>query len=277
MKGTFLVSDGESKRIVTLDYYHDKYYSLVYKPETQSEEEFIRQAISDLSQHSKVGSLMPVPFMEVNDLYLISSVTKDPAELGYNTALPPIHSSELSQIKSEMVKGNLGVLDFKKNQIYENSISDENAKIVLPDFEEINAELIKYLIKHPHFLNELHWRKFEVLLDTLFKAKGYETVLGPGSGDGGVDIRMISNTRIEAPILTLVQAKRHAAHNKVKLQPVQALYGVLEDEKATNGIFVTTSDYEPCARRFAESKPFRLQLAGPGEIQKWLKDYVNCD
>ena len=107
-----------------------------------------------------------------------------------------------------------------------------------------------------------------------FKAKGYETELGPGSGDGGVDIRMISRSGIQGDFLTLVQAKKYAQQNKIKLEPVQALYGVLEDQKASKGLFVTTSSYEPCAKRFAESKPFRLQLADSSDVRKWLEEYT---
>ncbi|MEJ1358334.1 MAG: restriction endonuclease [Candidatus Sedimenticola sp. (ex Thyasira tokunagai)] len=274
MEGRYRISDGKTQKTVTLDVHQDLYHSLIYKPDSQPIDEFRSHVIQELSQYSKVGNLMPIPVQGTDNVFFIKAVIRDPFELGFETVSPPIHEIEWRYIREELLKGNLDVLDFEKNKIYANELSEQSIQLITPDFDEINSELISYLAKHPEYLQDLHWRKFEELLDTLFKAKGYETELGPGSGDGGVDIRMITRSDIEGPTLTLVQAKKYAEHRKIDLQPVQALYGVLESEKATRGLFVTTSSYLPSAKRFAESNPFRLQLAGPAELKRWLNDFA---
>jgi hypothetical protein len=217
---------------------------------------------------------MPVQLSSSHpDIYIARSLTTSVDQLGYKPVMPPINAQEVRHLRQELEKGNHKALDFKKNLIYSCSDILIYNPTFIPDFNDINNELIEYLAKKPDLLHELHWRKFEELLSVLFKAKGYDTTLGPGSGDGGVDIRMISKTGITGSLMTLVQAKKYAVKNKISLQPVQALYGVLKSEKASKGLFVTTSTYEPCARRFAESNAHRLQLADKNDLRSWLKEH----
>ncbi len=250
------------------------YNSLIIKPHDQTHEDFSYHAKVELSRYSRVGILSPVLVSSEKGLYLIRAVTKDPGEVGFNTVFPPILESDLMPIIEELRKGNLNALDSLKDYLYKNQLPNEAIIIIQPDFDEINAELIAYLSVHPELLQEMHWRKFEELLDYLFRAKGYDTELGPGSGDGGVDIRMVSKSGLGKELLTLVQAKRYAKGNKINLTPVQALYSIVNDEKANNGLFVTTSSYLPGVVKYAESRPFRLQLAGPEDIKEWLIEYT---
>lgn len=149
----------------------------------------------------------------------------------------------------------------------------ETCQLVIPDFEQVNLELIAFLSCHPEYLEALHWRKFEELLEAIFRNQGYTTVLGPGSGDGGVDLRLIQKDSI-GELLTLVQAKKYKSENAIDLQAVQALYGVVDDQKAHRGLFVTTSKYQPCARNFAERQNGRLILATSKEVADWCKAVV---
>jgi Restriction endonuclease len=43
-------------------------------------------------------------------------------------------------------------------------------------------------------------------LDAIFKNQGYGTELGPGSNDGGIDLRLYENTT-RPELVTVVQAK----------------------------------------------------------------------
>jgi hypothetical protein len=156
-------------------------------------------------------------------------------------------------------------------ELYRHPAFDEACAIVIPDFNEISLELIEYFSLHPEKLADLHWRRFEELLDAIFKNQGYTTYLGPGSGDGGVDIRLIQKDSI-GEVLTLVQAKRRKREYSIKLEAVAALYGVVEAEQANRGLFVSTSEYLPSALKFAEQKKHKLKLAGTPEIAKWCRD-----
>lgn len=144
--------------------------------------------------------------------------------------------------------------------------------IIIPSLEIIDANLVAYLADHPEHLQDLHWRKFEELLETLFKDQGFETELGPGGADGGVDLRLIQRSDI-GRLLFLVQAKKHAAHLKIRLDPVKALYASVEDERASKGIFVSTAEFLPGTKAYALRNCFRIKLVGPDDLVVWLQKY----
>lgn len=140
--------------------------------------------------------------------------------------------------------------------------------LVEPDFSDLYEEIYAWFHKYPDDLYDLHPRKFEVLLDGVFRNNGFQTQLGSGQSDGGVDIRLYSNNVI-GEVVTLVQAKRYAASKPINLQAVQALSAVVEDERANQGLFVTTSRYLRCAKKFAERQNRRIELATSDDVSLW--------
>jgi hypothetical protein len=145
--------------------------------------------------------------------------------------------------------------------------------LVEPDFSDLYEEVYAWFHKHPDDLYHLDPRKFEVLLDGVFRNNGFQTQLGSGRSDGGVDIRLYSNNVI-GEVVTLVQAKRYASSNPIDLQAVQALSAVVEDERANQGLFVTTSRYLPCAKKFAARQNQRIKLATSDDVSLWSSNAV---
>ncbi|MBU7586618.1 MAG: restriction endonuclease [Nostoc sp. TH1S01] len=140
--------------------------------------------------------------------------------------------------------------------------------LVQPDFSDLYEEVYAHFQKFPDNLYNLDPRKFEILLDGIFRNNGYHTQLGSGQADGGVDIRLYSSDVI-GEVVTLVQAKRYATSNPIDLQAVQALSAVVEDERANQGLFITTSRYLPCAQRFAARQNRRIKLATSDDVSLW--------
>jgi restriction system protein len=136
---------------------------------------------------------------------------------------------------------------------------------------ELHSEVFEHFSKHPGDMNKMHWRKFEELLDAIFKNQGYRTELGPGSNDGGIDLRLYENTA-RPELVTIVQAKRYSS--PIKLEAVAALFGVAAMEGAPKALFATTSRFQPKARDYAllsESKvnlPI-IELADGTKIGEW--------
>lgn len=143
--------------------------------------------------------------------------------------------------------------------------------LVQGDFDALNTELYAYFGKNPDQLHRLHWRDFEKLVAELLESQGFATELGPGVGDGGVDIRLVQRDPL-GDILTLVQAKRYAKHRQVELQAIQALHGAKTASGAHQSMFVTTSDYQPCGRRFASRENVRMDLYVSDDVQRWCQD-----
>jgi hypothetical protein len=52
------------------------------------------------------------------------------------------------------------------------------------------------------------WRKFEELIDLIFKNQGFYTEFGPGQNDGGIDLRLIHKDSIGS-ILTITQINKY--------------------------------------------------------------------
>lgn len=154
--------------------------------------------------------------------------------------------------------------------LYTDTAIDQKSSLIVPAFNKITSELIEYLANNPKFLPSLHWRKFEELLAEIFKNQGFETDLGPGQADGGVDLRLIQRSDM-GDMLILVQAKKYAKHRKIQLDPVKALWASVEDEQANKGILVSTSEFIPAAQNFAKRHPFRLELVGPKKLVLWLQ------
>jgi hypothetical protein len=147
--------------------------------------------------------------------------------------------------------------------------------LVKPDVAEVYEELFDHFASRPHDLQRLDSRQFEILLSRVFQGHGFQTELGPGSNDGGVDVRIWQRDPI-GDILTLVQAKRYAPKRSIKLEAVSALAGVVADERATRGVLVTTSRFLPSARDFAGRQNGRILLADSQDVARWCARAAEC-
>ena len=104
-------------------------------------------------------------------------------------------------------------------------------------------------------LMELTPQQFESLIQNLFEKIGLDTRQTRPSRDGGVDC-VAYNTD---PILggkVVIQAKRYK--HTVGVSAVRDLYGTLQNEGASKGILVTTSQYGKASYDFAQGKPIEL-------------------
>lgn len=154
-------------------------------------------------------------------------------------------------------------------------LQDANAsRIVRVSLEEINEELIRYLAANPSKMRELSPRKFEELVADMFRNQGYDVTLTQRSKDGGMDIIAVQRSDI-GTIMTIVECKRYAPDNKVGVDIVRGVYGVVEQQRATRGIIVTTSFFTRDAEAFRRSVPYRMGLADfnvlTKEINEWKK------
>lgn len=136
------------------------------------------------------------------------------------------------------------------------------------EFSSVHAEIYEYFGKYSSDLARLEWRSFEKLIASSFENNGFRAVLGPGRADGGVDVRIYQHDAVSEN-LTLVQAKRHGHTRPVRVDAVRSFMQVVGDEGANRGIFVTTSRFQPAAKRFAACHAWRLLLADSDDVAKW--------
>lgn len=143
--------------------------------------------------------------------------------------------------------------------------------LVQQDIADVHEELYSHFARRPDDLHRLNWREFEILLFRIFQNQGFTCELGPGSNDGGIDVRVLQRDPL-GDMLTLVQAKRYSPKNKIDLSAVAALHGVADVENAQKSIFVTTSDYLPSARKFANRTDIPMTLATSNDVRDWCQN-----
>jgi hypothetical protein len=143
--------------------------------------------------------------------------------------------------------------------------------LIKPDIDDVYEDFYAHFAKRPDDLQRLGWRDVEILIARSLRHQGFEVELGPGTNDGGVDIRLLQRDPL-GDLLTLVQVKRYAPHRKIDALAVQALHGVAEVENAHKSLFVTTSAYLPAAKRFADRTNGRMDLATSADVVRWCTD-----
>jgi Restriction endonuclease len=141
-------------------------------------------------------------------------------------------------------------------------------RLIESSYYGLYGEIFEYTSRNPDKLYDLTPRAFETFLDAVFKNNGFRSILGPGTGDRGIDLRLYSND-VVGEITTLVQAKRYRKDLPIDLEAVQALAGAVDDYRANRGLFVTTSRYLRSARAFAARQRRKLILAESSDIACW--------
>jgi restriction system protein len=138
--------------------------------------------------------------------------------------------------------------------------------------EEFSDDLISHLADHQELMYELHPRRFEELVAELYRRRGFEATLTPSSGDEGVDVYVVRRDDL-GMTLTVVQAKRYAPDHKIGAGLVRELVGTLDLQRASSAVLITTSYFEPGARRVEQQLRYRLSLRDYISLQELLRPH----
>ena len=96
-------------------------------------------------------------------------------------------------------------------------------------------------------------------------------VLTPSSRDGGKDL-YVTKVDKAAKIRFVVECKRYRPPNKVGVHIVRQLYGVVQRERVSGGIIVTTSYFTSDATDFSIDLPYQLFLRDFDDLSLWLNE-----
>ena len=136
----------------------------------------------------------------------------------------------------------------------------------------LDQRYIDYLAAQGEQLSKIHWRNFERLTAEFFKRAGYEVRLGPGSKDGGVDVRVWpAGSGSVGPPLLLIQCKRYRAGELVELSYVKALWTDVHFEGAAGGLIATTARVSPEGKRVSHARKYSLSFAESESVKGWTK------
>jgi Restriction endonuclease len=134
----------------------------------------------------------------------------------------------------------------------------------------IDQRFINYMQAQPQDLTRIHWRQFEFLVGEYFRRSGYQVVVTPPSGDGGIDVRASRTDTVVGPEMIIVQAKRLGVGRQVGIDAVKALWADVNDSTATRGLIVTTTGLAKGAKTFCEARQYRLTAAERPTVDDWL-------
>jgi restriction system protein len=114
-------------------------------------------------------------------------------------------------------------------------------------------------------IRNLSWQKFELLVAEAYRRQGFKVIENRNGGaDGGIDVRLAKNGQHH-----LVQCKQWKKQ-KVGVNIVREMYGVLIAEKANTVIIIISGFFTTEAERFAANKPIEL-INGP-KLAELIKD-----
>ena len=162
------------------------------------------------------------------------------------------------------------VVDFHSTIVSQFS-PDELTQAVVASRDEWD-HVVESLLEDPGSVFQMRPRRFEELVAELLVSRGFDVELTPESRDGGRDILASSQSDL-GRLLHLVECKRYAPDRPVGVSLVTNLYGVVEIERATNGIIVTTSRFTKGAIERAGELEYRIALRDYDALKQWLQDY----
>lgn len=162
------------------------------------------------------------------------------------------------EIEHQPYRANTGMLGLKSTDPIEierqarfNSF-EWKSEIIREDAGELYDELVEAANSATFMSERMKWRAFEVLVRSVFRNQGYDTLLGSGSHDGGVDLELFEHG-LAGLTKIAVQIKRYSKGNKVGLQAVQAIYGASVD-RYDGCVLVTSSSFLPGTKSWAATR-----------------------
>lgn len=122
-------------------------------------------------------------------------------------------------------------------------------------------------------VREQSWQFFEDLVLDVLQSMGYGGPHGDSqrlgrSGDEGID-GVIREDALGLDLI-YVQAKRWT--NNVQRPDIQRFFGALHGQRATKGVFISTSDFSPQAREYADGVSPRVILVDGRQLAELMID-----
>lgn len=238
---------------------------LKYQDDSQSlriietlQQEFVALALKRASTEQAGGPLDITPVLG-------NTLRRHGAE-----ALPIVE--ELYQVLDEYIQGSFSSrfrrTEWRNTEELRALFESEDINPVHGEF--LDQRFIDYLERNFDAVDSMQWRKFEALAAEFFEDEGYQVELGPGRSDGGVDVRVWSDSESKgAAPMVLVQCKRQ--RQKVGMTVVKALWADVVDECAQSGLIVTTTALSPGAQKMMVARSYPIEEADRGTIAKWLQ------
>jgi len=168
----------------------------------------------------------------------------------------------------------------KKNKPAQcNNVDDVDAKKTpTEDLENAYESILKDLTADllQKVLEQTPERFEHIVLDLLLKMGYGDSVTGAGmvthlSHDGGID-GIIKEDKLGLDSI-YIQAKRNTASNVVGRPTIQQFVGALDGQKASKGVFITTSSYSKEAKEYVQKASKKIVLIDGEALARYMIEY----
>jgi restriction system protein len=153
----------------------------------------------------------------------------------------------------------------KLSDLFDCEIISENES----DF--LDQKFIDYLAVNGNEIEKIHWRNFEKFCAEYFNKKGRTVILGPGTNDGGIDIRIFDPENTKKPLI-LIQCKRYKKENKVSIETVKSFYSDVLYENAERGLIATSSYIALGGKKIRDTRCYNIDFAELNNVKSWAKE-----
>jgi HJR/Mrr/RecB family endonuclease len=134
----------------------------------------------------------------------------------------------------------------------------------------LEERMIEHYSKYPKDMKKMDPHEFELLIAELCRGNGWNVEMTKRTRDGGYDIVAIQTEHIRSRIL--IECKRFES-NKVSVQVVRQLGGILKFGEATQAILATTSYFTRDAKNYIETHSWALEGRDFDDIVQWIEHY----
>ncbi len=131
--------------------------------------------------------------------------------------------------------------------------------------------LAERLLREGRLLSEMGWREFEKLIGELLESQGWAVTVMRGTKDGGIDVLSERQDADLGTLRAIWQAKKYGSEKKVTLSHLRELSAVVERERVTKGVLVTTSSFTGGAIQWVQSDKYRLDAKDGKFVEKWVR------
>lgn len=145
----------------------------------------------------------------------------------------------------------------------------EAERQIIVDVQVVNDDLLRRVQADPSLLRQISSRRFEEFVAEVLDRLGYTVELTPPSKDGGFDIYAVRKEHL-GRFLYLVECKQRAPGNRIGVELVRALSGVVHEKQANAGVLVTTSSFTKGAKELQRRIEHQMTLTDYLELQGWL-------
>jgi hypothetical protein len=130
------------------------------------------------------------------------------------------------------------------------------------------------LLQAGRLLSEMPWRTFEEMIGTLLEADGWTVQVTQPSRDGGIDVVAIKDDHVIGAVKSVWQAKRYGPKRVVRLNEVRELSAIVDQQRATKGVVVTTSRLTKDAIDWIRRDTYRLDYRDARQVESWIRTTV---